>query len=530
MVPQSVQAPEVSAASPEESIGSSITSIWNDLTEELQSSLEEQSLLFWSTFDFSVDAALYYLGPVDSFLREGDTGTCFGTTHNESHCRPLSPPSLDEFFEAADEWIGSFLHNVTTALSSLPKLWGFLEDEHKKQQQQQQQGTAASSLFGNLFGSSTTEDGAPTTGSRGKYSLFQKGDGSATDPDGIPTRFLDMHNGNRALAKQSLATTLQWRQENEIDDILIRPNPKFDIAKAVGPHYFLGRDTQGDVVFMLRPALMDLDLGKKNGLSHEDMLTHYIYVNEYLWQLLEGDKPLGTMTSVLDMTGMKLSMLGRRDMVNMLKMFVSTMDAHFPQRAHKTLILNSPKWVNALFKLCAPLMREATIAKIEIQSHGPEQDEALRKYFDTPELRESIPAGFWSTADNDEEEDEDDTDQDQDDSKNNKRKKDDDSVRQEREAVASFLLSRKMEVELRNYVSSTLAGLFHCACCCCCKAIHSCSPPFVDSGYELLGQGGNQNVTSGSFGTQGQETNQKGEDDYQSKMKRPSCFFGLLVG
>jgi hypothetical protein len=105
------------------------------------------------------------------------------------------------------------------------------------------------------------------------FSLFQPGDGSEQDPDGIPTRYLQMQLNHRDKAKAAVEATLKWRDENDINTLLSRPHPKFEICKAVFPHFFVGRDTEGHVVFLQRPALIDLQMAKKNGLSFKDLLS-----------------------------------------------------------------------------------------------------------------------------------------------------------------------------------------------------------------------------------------------------------------
>lgn len=209
------------------------------------------------------------------------------------------------------------------------------------------------------------------------FSLYQKDDGSQDDPDGIPTRYMKMQGFKRDLAKKALDATLAWRHSNNIDTILARPHPKFDICKRVFPHYFCGRDDTNHVILLQRPGLIDLPVAEANGLSGDDLLYHYIYEMEYLWQILE-PVPNGTMTSIIDLTGLNLSILTKRELLNVVQKFCSTMDAHFPQRSHKTLLINSPKWFGAVYKLISPLLRETTKQKIVILSKGSDQDQALR--------------------------------------------------------------------------------------------------------------------------------------------------------
>ena len=105
-----------------------------------------------------------------------------------------------------------------------------------------------------------------------EFSLFQKGDGSDEDPEGIPDRYLRMQMQDRALAKKACSLTLAWRAENGIDHILKDPHPDFDVCKDVFPHSFVTRDVEGHIVFLQRPALINFDLAAKNGLEKEQLL------------------------------------------------------------------------------------------------------------------------------------------------------------------------------------------------------------------------------------------------------------------
>ena len=241
---------------------------------------------------------------------------------------------------------------------------------------------------------------APTASATEKYtfSLFQKDDGHETDPDGIPTRYITMQGGDRDLAKAAMEKSVAWRKENDINTILARPHPKYDVSKAVFPHYFCGKDDTGHVILLQRPGLMNTDLAAKNGLSGEELLMHYVYVMEYLWRIID-PSPEGTMTSIIDLTELNMSILRKREQLRIGSLFLSTMDAHFPQRSHRTYLINAPKWFGAVYKLCKPLLRESTKEKIQILSKGKEQDEILKDLLqDCPipegEKLENVPAGI----------------------------------------------------------------------------------------------------------------------------------------
>jgi hypothetical protein len=210
------------------------------------------------------------------------------------------------------------------------------------------------------------------------FSVFQDNDGSESDPDGIPRRYLKMQHDNRERAKAALEATVEWRKQHDVNTILARPHPKFDVCKEVFPHYFCGHDDSNHVILLQRPGLINLPLAHANGLTGEDLLFHYIYEMEYLWQVMEKENPDATMTSVIDLTGLNIAVLRKAELMSVAKMFVSTMDAHFPQRSHKTFLINAPKWFGGIYKLISPLLRESTKEKISIFSKGKKQDEAMQ--------------------------------------------------------------------------------------------------------------------------------------------------------
>jgi CRAL/TRIO domain len=135
-----------------------------------------------------------------------------------------------------------------------------------------------------------------------------------------------------------------------------------------------------------------LTLSCRHCLSLPD---HYIYVNEYLWQIVESKNALATMTGIMDMQGLNLGMIRKADIMNFLKEFVKTMDSHYPQRAHKTLIVNAPKWFNLLYKIVSPILRESTKSRIEIHARGKRQDKALYSFLGK-DAEKLLPASFFS--------------------------------------------------------------------------------------------------------------------------------------
>ena len=152
------------------------------------------------------------------------------------------------------------------------------------------------------------------------------------------------------------------------------------------------------------------------------------------------------MTSIVDLYGLNFAYMRQSDLVSFLKTFVRTMDQHFPQRSHKTLIINAPKWFNVLYKVLSPLMRESTKAKIAIYSNGRRQDEALKAQVGKEEAEKLLPKTCWTRQ------------------KKHHRKHhrkhdadDDDDVVET--PVIEELPTSDFELQLRNFVSEENVGL-----------------------------------------------------------------------
>jgi len=207
-----------------------------------------------------------------------------------------------------------------------------------------------------------------------------EGDSSAA----VPFRYYEAHQKSDETARKAVLASLKWRRDHEIDTILGRGHPNFDVAKRILPHYFVGRSAVSNhVVFVQRPGLADMALAKHNHVEPQDMLDQYAYVFEYCWNILhandqttkEGDADL--MIGIMDLQGLNLSVLRKTDLIDFGKRFVGMIDAHYPTRAHKTIIVNAPGWFSMLYKIISPIMRETTKEKIVLFSAGQGQNDAL---------------------------------------------------------------------------------------------------------------------------------------------------------
>lgn len=125
-----------------------------------------------------------------------------------------------------------------------------------------------------------------------------------------------------------------------------------------------------------RPGLLNFDLAEQNGIEAEDLLRYYVYLVEYCWNILE-PSPNAVMTTVMDLKGVHFKTIRDGKVRDFFVKFVRTMSDHYPSRSHKTLIINCPGWINMMYKLVKPLLRESTKQKITLLNGGKKQDKML---------------------------------------------------------------------------------------------------------------------------------------------------------
>lgn len=101
------------------------------------------------------------------------------------------------------------------------------------------------------------------------------------------------------------------------------------------------------------------------------------------------------MIGIIDLHGLNFKVMRQSEMISFGKIFVSTMDSHYPQRAHKTLVVNAPKWFHVLYKIISPLLRETTKDKIEIYTRGKKQDTMLKQRLGD-KAEKLLPKSFFS--------------------------------------------------------------------------------------------------------------------------------------
>ncbi|KAG6975957.1 hypothetical protein JG688_00001880 [Phytophthora aleatoria] len=206
-------------------------------------------------------------------------------------------------------------------------------------------------------------------------------------PIAFSPRFIAGEKGDEEKGRARYLATLEWRKENNIDNILVTPHPNFETIKKYYPQYFHGRTRDGLPVYYERPGKIDLPALKREGLSIDDLLRHYMYITEYLWRVVEPDDS-GRSITVLDVTGIGMYDLGG-EVLDFIKRASAFTGAHYPERSAHIFIINIPGWFNMIWRMVKPMIDPVTREKVHMLKGS-----AILKELETLIDLENIPSDF----------------------------------------------------------------------------------------------------------------------------------------
>ncbi len=183
--------------------------------------------------------------------------------------------------------------------------------------------------------------------------------------DRIPNRYIRGCNGDIHEARRRWHLTVDWRREFNVDTILQEPQPNFKAIKESYPHYFHGRSKSGHPVYFERVGYINRKKLKEYGVTVPMLLRHYVFITEYLWNVIEPNEDFGASISVMDVEN-----VGVRDLIGDTLDFLSQsskiIQGHYVERCHKIFIVNTPFFFNAVWRAISPLVHENTRRKIRI--------------------------------------------------------------------------------------------------------------------------------------------------------------------
>ncbi|CAL1355907.1 unnamed protein product [Linum trigynum] len=191
-------------------------------------------------------------------------------------------------------------------------------------------------------------------------------------------RFLRARDWNVAKAHKMLVDCLNWRVQNEIDNILAKPIVPADHYRGVRDSQLIGMcgySREGLPVYAIGAGLSTFDKAS----VHYYVQSH-IQLNEYRDRVIlpaaskKHGRPITTCIKVLDMTGLKLSALNQ---IKLLTVISTVDDLNYPEKTNTYYIVNAPYIFSACWKVVKPLLQERTRKKVQMLN-GNGRDELLK--------------------------------------------------------------------------------------------------------------------------------------------------------
>ncbi|KAG0611494.1 hypothetical protein M758_7G144400 [Ceratodon purpureus] len=197
-------------------------------------------------------------------------------------------------------------------------------------------------------------------------------------PEATLERFLRARDADVTKASKMLVDCLNWRVNNNIDDVLanpILPKDKFDAIRRTQLIGFCGFCKQGRPVFAVGVGNSTFDQA-----SVDNYVQSHIQINEYRDRILlpessaKNGRHVKSCVKILDMTGLRLSAFSR---LKISTAIATVDDLNYPEKTDTYYIVNAPYVFSACWKAVKPLLQERTRVKVQVL-RGNGRDELLQ--------------------------------------------------------------------------------------------------------------------------------------------------------
>eukprot|EP00743_Colponemidia_sp_Colp-15_P003864 GILK01004170.1.p1 GENE.GILK01004170.1~~GILK01004170.1.p1 ORF type:complete len:534 (+),score=69.41 GILK01004170.1:88-1689(+) len=212
--------------------------------------------------------------------------------------------------------------------------------------------------------------------------------GSGGDRDRMLCRFLRARQFNVKKAHDMLMACLEWRQRNEMDNILrFGPIPRDKLAplRRTFPITCHGFDVFGRPVIIQRIGMIHLQDLKKGNISVQDVAFYHKLHMEYMLSVMlplasaRAGRFIDSFTVVTDMKAFG-SHLVRKDMFALVKAISEIDQNNYPECLGKCFVVNAPWLFYAAWKVVKVWLDKRTIAKISIHKSGSQTRDTLLEF------------------------------------------------------------------------------------------------------------------------------------------------------
>lgn len=186
--------------------------------------------------------------------------------------------------------------------------------------------------------------------------------------DITPQNFVDFY-GNEVKARTMYIKSLEWRMQNNVDNILSIPQEHFFEILQLYPHAIHGRSRDNCVVlYEILGRTRPRDL-VNTGIKMKDLLWHFNLRNEFVFQRIFDNinESFGQIMTVVDVKGINIMDISG-DVFGFLIQSSNTIDSYYPQRVARIIVVNAPSWFATAFSAIAAVLPQKTRNKIRIIS------------------------------------------------------------------------------------------------------------------------------------------------------------------
>ncbi|KAL8150666.1 hypothetical protein V2J09_020474 [Rumex salicifolius] len=191
-------------------------------------------------------------------------------------------------------------------------------------------------------------------------------------------RFLKARDWNVDKTHKMLLECLNWRVQNDIDNILTKPIIPSDLYRSIRESQLIGMSGYS------KEGLPVVAIGVGHSTFDKASVNYYvqshIQMNEYRDRVIlpfaskKQGRPICTCIKILDMTGLKISQLNQ---LKLLTVISTIDDLNYPEKSDRYYIVNAPYIFSACWRVVKPLLQERTRKKIQVLQ-GSGKDELLK--------------------------------------------------------------------------------------------------------------------------------------------------------
>lgn len=211
----------------------------------------------------------------------------------------------------------------------------------------------------------------------------------------LPERFIRAEKGNIASARARFVKSMRWFDDNRLWTILDRPHPLYRFIKQNTHHFFAGRGKNGNCIYYERPKSVKIHDLEAAGVGYDDLLYHFVYITEYLYQVMDTD-PNAKCFSVVDCTGVGLSDL-TGSVADYMKKIAYITGTHYPERSFAIFCLNAPFSFRLLWNVVKGFVDPVTQKKTHIMGSKSDYLPRLRTLVDDDQIPAEYGGGLHFT-------------------------------------------------------------------------------------------------------------------------------------